>query len=285
MVAARRNLLACGSLAVAGAVVLRRQPGAPAPAPAAADAAPAGICGCQAAPACTCQDTLAYAQCVQLECNKGCMDAGCSAAAFFTECGKAHDRCESELTFSCGMDEATCIGNFHQAVNGVAGLKLKTETMTTNAYCGPHSKCLGEVKVVAEVVNAPNGTVLECVMPKTPSAHPPPGSRESCLKGAVCEGVAHSAVVASTNYCCPGGSVAPHVVFGDPSTCSCAMTYQEAWLNCSATVAGPEATCSMPISSVALGLEDQLKGSCWLATTPGGDRLTQHAHFVIENVH
>lgn len=272
---ASRSLFAVGSVAVAGAVVLRRQPDVP---------TPLGICGCAPAAACTCQDTLAYAHCVALECHKGCLDPACSAAAFFEQCGKAHDKCEADLTLNCGMDEATCIGNFHQAADGVAGLKLETETMTDNAHCGPHGKCLGNVVVKAEVRNAPAGALMECVMPATPAAQPTPGSRESCLSGAACDGVQHASMVSNTNYCCEGGSVAPHVIYGDPSTCSCASTYQEAWLNCSAPVNGTEASCSMPmVETLDVGV--QLKGSCWLAAAAGGNRLTQHAHFVIENSH
>lgn len=280
-----RNVIAVGSLAVAGAVVLRRQPEFPyAPEPAPAPAALAGICGCAPAAACTCSDTLGYAHCVALECHKGCADPACSAASFFTECGKAHDRCSSDLSFSCGMDEATCIGNYHQAADGTAGLKLETETMTNNAHCGPHGKCLGSVFVKAEVRNAPPGAILECVMPENPAAHPAPGSRESCLSGAACEGVQHASTVAATNYCCAGGSVAPKVVYGDPSTCSCASTYQEVWLNCTSPVAADEANCTMPMVET-LDVDAKLKGSCWLAQAPGGARLTQHAHFVIENTH
>lgn len=138
------------------------------PAPAAV-APPEGLCGCVPVPEdqCTCGASLTYLQCVHHRCSAG--DCDCPSTVFEDECSALSQGCSSELTFlGCATHHTSCEGNFNQAADGTMGLTLDTTGLTNKAYCGPHSRCTGEIHVTGNVHRPEPGTWMECVIPASP---------------------------------------------------------------------------------------------------------------------
>jgi len=207
-----------------------------------------GVCGCEIADACTCRNSLDYTQCVATACHNGCADPGCHAGRFFETCGHVNDRCQASLDFSCSLDEAVCLGKYHQIADGTMGLKLtKTEEMTATARCGPHGKCMGALTITADLLAAKvNETYMECTIPR--------------------------------NYPADAPIYAPDSVEGIHSPA-------RDWLNCKTqVVANTSAECSISLREIELEMDVVMKGSCWLEDV-NGTHLTQNAHFLVQNIH
>lgn len=131
---------------------------APAPGPASL-----GMCGCSMEEACTCGDSLTYLRCVLDKCLEGCEE--CAHRDPTTQCDLLNTRCGTELTFACVGNETSCEGKYHQTRYGATGLKLETEKENA-PICGPTGKCIGDLKIVADVHKPEDGAWLECEVPK-----------------------------------------------------------------------------------------------------------------------
>jgi len=263
-----RVVSAVSALAVARAVILHRRatPAATANVVSASVQAPPwrvnatehakwGVCGCELGNAtlavedqCSCKATLDYTHCVAAACHNGCDDPGCHAGRFFETCGHVNDKCNHELDFHCSLDEAVCLGKYHQDSNGTMGLKLvKTHEMTLDVRCGPHAKCQGSLKISAELLKATvNDTWMECTIPRV-LPHDAPLYAPDSVKGI-------------------------HAPTRD-------------WLNCKTVISdNTSASCEIPMDEIELEMFVKMKGSCWLEDV-NGTHLTQNAHFLVENIH
>jgi hypothetical protein len=183
-----------------------------------------------------------------MACHNGCQDAGCHAGRFFETCGHVNDKCSATHDFHCSLDEAVCLGKYHQTADGVIGLKLiKTEEMTTTARCGPHGKCHGALKITAELLSPKvNETWMECTIP----------------------------VGKPQNW----EAYAPDAPDG--------IHDAQEWLTCKTqvAVADAEQQCNIALDATELEIGVKMKGSCWLEDV-NGTHLTQNAHFLVENIH
>eukprot|EP00927_Polykrikos_kofoidii_P063197 TRINITY_DN58010_c0_g1_i1.p1 TRINITY_DN58010_c0_g1~~TRINITY_DN58010_c0_g1_i1.p1 ORF type:complete len:249 (-),score=38.56 TRINITY_DN58010_c0_g1_i1:385-1131(-) len=141
------------------------------------------VCGCSLPVDCTCKASLAYVQCITMKCAGGCGAGVCSVTPYEQHCSNMGDRCGAELSFDCCASGAKCEGKFHQSIDGVAGLTVSTDN--TNAFCGPHGKCLGHLNVTASIHRPPQGAWLECVLDKSVPPGDVPGAMFSCSKAVV----------------------------------------------------------------------------------------------------
>lgn len=141
------------------------------------------VCGCPLPVNCTCKASLKYVQCITMKCAGGCGAGVCSVTPYVHHCSMMGDRCGSELSFDCCSSGAKCEGKFHQTIDGVAGLTLSTDN--TNAFCGPHNKCLGHLNVTAAIHRPPPGAWLECVLDKNIPAGDVPGAMFTCSAAVV----------------------------------------------------------------------------------------------------
>lgn len=144
-----------------------RGPDALSPAPAAAPSVAVGLCGCTPVPAdqCKCGHSIEYLKCVALKCAAGCE---CPKHPLEQECASLSQSCGAELEFEgCGSNTITCDGRFHQDKDDVIGLTLDTSQLNKDAYCGPHGRCLGTLRLSATAHRKPpgNGTWLQCILP------------------------------------------------------------------------------------------------------------------------
>lgn len=165
-------LLACAAVAadaLRGNSTMRAEPVAPAPA-AAPSPVPGGpgLCGCSPVPkdTCACGSSLEFLKCVAMKCAAGGCD--CPIDPVERECGALSQSCGSELEFEgCGSSTIKCEGRYHQAADGVTGLSLDTSRLNEKAHCGPHGRCYGELRLVANVYREAPGAWLKCVLPSS----------------------------------------------------------------------------------------------------------------------
>lgn len=145
-----------------------------APTVVAAVAPAVGLCGCAPPTSneCTCGASLRYLKCVAVKCASnahlnvtGCQ---CPEHPYAQECTSVVATCGHELEVGgCFSKTTTCEGKFSQEVDGVVGLTLNTTRLLANAYCGPYSRCTGEVTMVANIYRPAAGAWLQCEMPST----------------------------------------------------------------------------------------------------------------------
>eukprot|EP00747_Dinoflagellata_sp_TGD_P162370 gnl/TRDRNA2_/TRDRNA2_179882_c0_seq1.p1 gnl/TRDRNA2_/TRDRNA2_179882_c0~~gnl/TRDRNA2_/TRDRNA2_179882_c0_seq1.p1 ORF type:complete len:379 (-),score=79.08 gnl/TRDRNA2_/TRDRNA2_179882_c0_seq1:105-1241(-) len=138
---------------------------APAGSPAAAPSPPVGLCGCVKTNQCTCGGSLDYLQCVHEACDAGCGDCESLSGPWTDQCQEMMGTCADTIDIACHDTEATCEGKFHQAQYGVTGLSLELAHLSEEAFCGPYGKCIGELHLSANVLEASDGMVMECVVP------------------------------------------------------------------------------------------------------------------------
>eukprot|EP00928_Gymnodinium_smaydae_P093911 TRINITY_DN7827_c0_g2_i1.p2 TRINITY_DN7827_c0_g2~~TRINITY_DN7827_c0_g2_i1.p2 ORF type:complete len:270 (+),score=62.25 TRINITY_DN7827_c0_g2_i1:76-885(+) len=127
---------------------------------------PAGAkCGCPAVEACTCSAAVAYLQCVTPQCLHGCH--ACSEHPSFEEqCLIMQHACGDDLAIGCGHSESSCSGKWHQLADSVVGLKVNATKLNDDAYCGPHGKCIGALRIEADAYKALPGAWLQCGAPR-----------------------------------------------------------------------------------------------------------------------
>merc|ERR1712224_934178 len=72
--------------------------------------------------------------------------------------------CKSDLDISCSGGKATCEGKYNQALNGIIGVTMAYDKISSDAYCGPTGRCAGTVSAAVKVHKPAKGVRLSCAL-------------------------------------------------------------------------------------------------------------------------
>merc|ERR1712224_896803 len=72
--------------------------------------------------------------------------------------------CKSDLDISCSGGKATCEGKYNQALDGIIGVTMAYDKISSDAYCGPTGRCAGTVQAAVKVHKPAKGVRLSCAL-------------------------------------------------------------------------------------------------------------------------
>lgn len=277
---------------------------APSPAPASAPMsspgpAPLGPCECRFEDYCTCGGALAYLDCISRTCAMEECNCGNNTVQFSTSCGHMASECKEDLDISCSSSKATCEGKFNQAVDGLIGLTMAFDDISSEAYCGPTGRCAGQVHAAVKVHKPAKGVRLSCaleprqghtlVLQQSHSLRKPEEAEKDeketkkvtkqHKKDEDKEEEESKAPAAA-----PGPASAPAIGNQEHYGITGLAAHEKGLLTCATEVKGDDAACTMDMPP-RLKPEGDIEGLCRLVNEATDEVITKDAWFVIKNAY
>jgi hypothetical protein len=201
--------------------------------------------------------------------------------------------CKEDLDISCSSSKATCEGKFNQAVNGLIGLTMAFDEISSDAYCGPTGRCAGTVSAAVKVHKPANGVRLSCaleprqghslVLQQSRSLRKPEEEKDEKESKKVTkehkkEEEEESKAPAAAPASAPATGNQEH--YGVTGLAA----HEKGLLTCATEVKGDDATCTMDMPP-RLKPEGDIEGLCRLVNEATDEVITKDAWFVIKNAY
>jgi len=139
------------------------------------------------APECGCQPAVEYFACLTKHCHDSKTD-------FFAEkCTTLSNKCFKDINLKCHGPDTVCSSKFNQLPTGGLGFDLDIDE--DDAYCGPHGKCIGEIKLKAHIKNGPKEEKEAVTALNVTVASPAPGPAAAASPAPASASPASAAVV------------------------------------------------------------------------------------------
>jgi len=202
---------------------------------------------------CGCQPAMEYFACLTKHCYKS------NNSVFAEQCTAIGDKCATDININCRGKDTICDSKFSQLP--VGGLGFSVDVDEDNAFCGPNGKCLGTIKLSANLHNAPKPKPAP--QPKKVAAAPAPAAPAAPAKD----------------------EAAPHwLECGLPKTDHADIEHKEDWTICQTEVKADHGDCSLPMFH-ELEAGANKKAYCAITDGKGGKRLTQPHYTQVINIH
>lgn len=224
------------------------------------------------APQCGCEPAVEYFACL----TKHCHDS--KTVSFAEKCTTLSNKCFKDISLSCKGPETVCTSKFSQLPTGGLGFDLDIDE--DDAYCGPHGKCIGEIKLKAHIKNGPQEEKKVEKAPDVTVASPAPGPMAPSAPAP-----ASAAVVAPVKK--PVKEEKKQEIWlecGLPKKENANIDDKHDWILCQKEVKEEKEKCKIPMFS-ELKAGAHKKAYCVLTDGKDGKRLTQPHWSKVINIH